>query len=55
MGTDGMRLFVDGAQVANRTDTTQGESYLGYWRVGGDDLVRMAERTVEREPRHRGR
>ena len=34
-----MRLYVDGAQVASRTDTTQGEAYLGYWRVGGDNLA----------------
>ncbi|WP_157535931.1 LamG-like jellyroll fold domain-containing protein [Microbacterium sp. Root166] len=38
MGPAGMVLYVDGAQVAGRTDTTQGEAYLGYWRVGGDSL-----------------
>lgn len=32
----GMQLFVDGKSVANRTDTTQGQSMLGYWRIGGD-------------------
>ncbi len=33
-----MALYVDGVRVARRTDTTQGEAYLGYWRVGGDNL-----------------
>ena len=39
MGGGGMRLYVDGAQVGTRTDTTQGEAYLGHWRVGGDNLA----------------
>ncbi len=39
MGAGGMRLYVDGAQVGSRTDTTQGEAYLGNWRVGGDNLA----------------
>ena len=34
----GMRLYVDGALVANRTDTTTAESYSGWWRVGFDNL-----------------
>jgi PKD repeat protein len=38
MSSAGMRLYVDGALVAQRTDTTAGESYLGYWRLGGDNL-----------------
>jgi PKD repeat protein len=42
MNSAGMRLFVDGAPndqpVASRADTTAGESYLGYWRLGGDRL-----------------
>ena len=38
MGAEGMRLYVDGVRVANRADTTQGEAYVGYWRVGGDNL-----------------
>ena len=38
MGPGGMRLYVDAAQVGSRTDTTQGEAYLGYWRVGGDSM-----------------
>ncbi|KQU65500.1 PKD domain-containing protein [Phycicoccus sp. Root101] len=36
MGAAGMRLYVDGALVGQRADTTAGEAYLGYWRVGGD-------------------
>ena len=38
MGTAGMALYVDGVSVGSRSDTTQGEAYLGYWRLGGDDL-----------------
>ena len=33
-----MQLYVDGVRVGQRTDTTAGEAYLGYWRVGGDNL-----------------
>lgn len=32
----GMVLYVDGARVAQRTDTASAEYYYGYWRVGGD-------------------
>ncbi|MFT3943703.1 MAG: PKD domain-containing protein [Ancrocorticia sp.] len=32
----GMRLYVDGQLVGERTDTTSGQAYNGYWRVGGD-------------------
>ncbi len=38
MGAQGMALYVDGVRVARRSDTTQGENYLGYWRVQGDNL-----------------
>jgi PKD repeat protein len=38
MSSAGMRLYVDGNLVGSRTDTTAGEAYLGYWRVGGDVL-----------------
>ena len=38
MSSAGMRLYVDGVLVASRTDTTAGEAYLGYWRLGGDNL-----------------
>ncbi|MFT4216805.1 MAG: PKD domain-containing protein [Micropruina sp.] len=36
MSAQGMQLYVDGVRVAYRPDTTQGEAYLGYWRVQGD-------------------
>ncbi|MGW2652249.1 LamG-like jellyroll fold domain-containing protein [Streptomyces sp. NPDC001478] len=36
-GPAGMRLYVDGAQVAANT-TTGNRSYNGYWRVGGDAM-----------------
>ena len=36
MSSTGMRLYVDGALVGQRADTTSGEAYLGYWRLGGD-------------------
>ncbi len=32
---DGMRLYVDGSQVATNAATT-GQNFLGYWRVGSD-------------------
>jgi PKD repeat protein len=38
MSSAGMRLYVDGNLVGSRTDTTAGEAYLGYWRLGGDVL-----------------
>ena len=37
-----MRLYVDGVRVGHAADTTQGEEYLGYWRLGGDRLDRLA-------------
>ena len=40
LSPDGMRLYVDGALVAQRSDVTVGEHLaLGYWRVGGDSLT----------------
>ncbi|MET1053245.1 MAG: LamG domain-containing protein, partial [Mycetocola sp.] len=36
LGPSGMELYVDGVRVAQRTDTTSGQSYTGYWRIGGD-------------------
>ncbi|MEY2848657.1 MAG: hypothetical protein RI885_1322 [Actinomycetota bacterium] len=36
LGPSGMQLFIDGARVAQRTDTTAGQAYDGYWRIGGD-------------------
>jgi hypothetical protein len=38
MSSAGMALYVDGIQIGLRSDTTQGEAYLGYWRLGGDSL-----------------
>jgi len=38
LGANGMRLYIDGKQVGSRTDTTSGQGYSGYWRVGGDNL-----------------
>lgn len=38
MSPQGMVLYVDGGAVAQRADTTRGERYLGYWRLGGDNL-----------------
>ncbi|WP_324276044.1 LamG-like jellyroll fold domain-containing protein [Blastococcus brunescens] len=32
----GMALYVDGALVGSRSDTTAAQVYNGYWRVGGD-------------------
>ncbi|MGC0366345.1 PKD repeat protein [Rhodococcus sp. 27YEA15] len=39
LDTTGMKLYVDGKQVADRADTIQA-SYRtsGYWRVGGDNM-----------------
>ncbi|MFF1632848.1 PKD domain-containing protein [Leifsonia sp. NPDC058248] len=38
LGSNGMRLYVDGKVVGSRTDVTTGQDYAGYWRVGGDNL-----------------
>ncbi len=38
LSSAGMKLWVDGLQVGARTDTTSGQDYKGYWRVGGDSL-----------------
>ena len=38
LGPNGMALYVDGQQVASRSDVTQGQAYNGYWRIGGDNL-----------------
>ncbi|QHT54781.1 PKD domain-containing protein [Cellulomonas sp. H30R-01] len=38
MGTEGMKLYVDGRRVGQRADTTTGQAYAGYWRIGGDNL-----------------
>jgi PKD repeat protein len=35
---NGMRLYVDGVQVASRSDVNTGRGVDGYWRVGNDTL-----------------
>lgn len=36
LSSAGMVLYVDGARVAVKSDTTSAQPYLGFWRVGGD-------------------
>lgn len=38
LGPDGMVLYVDGQPKAARTDTTSGQQFSGFWRIGGDNL-----------------
>ena len=38
LGSGGMTLSIDGKRVASRVDTTAGQSYSGFWKVGGDSL-----------------
>ncbi|WP_461036700.1 CBM96 family carbohydrate-binding protein [Streptomyces mayteni] len=44
VGTNGMRLYVDGQQVASNTSYTSARNVTGYWRAGGDSLVNWANR-----------
>jgi hypothetical protein len=37
-GTTGMKLYVDGNLVGSDATTKGGQSFSGYWRVGGDNL-----------------
>lgn len=37
-GPAGMVLYVDGVMVGSDPQTTTAQSYLGYWRIGGDNL-----------------
>ena len=37
-GSDGMKLYVDGALVTSNAAYTGAQSFTGYWRVGGDNL-----------------
>jgi hypothetical protein len=37
-GSDGMKLYVDGALIAWDPTQTASQPYSGYWRVGGDNL-----------------
>ena len=39
LGSDGMKLYVDGDQVAANAGITKAQVYRGYWRVGGDRLT----------------
>ena len=39
LGSSGMKLYVDDLLVGSRGDTTSGQPYSGYWRVGGDSLT----------------
>lgn len=36
LGPEGLSLYVDGVLAETRADTTFGQSYDGYWRIGGD-------------------
>jgi hypothetical protein len=36
-GSLGMVLYIDGVKIAQNTQTTN-QSYVGYWRIGGDNL-----------------
>ena len=36
--TNGTELWVDGKRVARDPGTTSAQAYLGYWRIGGDNL-----------------
>ncbi|AXE39668.1 PKD domain-containing protein [Acidipropionibacterium virtanenii] len=38
LGSEGMRLYMDGALVASNASVTSAQSYSGYWRIGGDSL-----------------
>ncbi len=38
MGEGGMVLSIDGVRVGQRADTTAGQVYEGYWRIGHDNL-----------------
>jgi len=44
LGSNGMRLYVDGNVVGSRTDVTAGQAFSGFWRVGGDNLSGWANR-----------
>ncbi|WP_079032160.1 LamG-like jellyroll fold domain-containing protein [Streptomyces specialis] len=39
VGANGMRLYVDGQQVASSILTTSARNATSYWRVGGDSLL----------------
>ena len=38
VGSEGMKLYLDGQLVGSRAGITEGRSFAGYWRFGGDTL-----------------
>ena len=38
LGSDGMKLYVDGNQVAANANVKKAQVYRGYWRIGSDRL-----------------
>ena len=38
LGPDGMTLYIDGKQVAKKTNVTAARDIQGHWRIGGDTL-----------------
>ena len=45
LSSAGMKLYVDGALVASRSDVTNGlDAPWGYWRIGGDNLTSWTSR-----------
>jgi PKD repeat protein len=44
-GWDGMKLYVDGQLVGSLPDNTS-QDYLGFWRVGGDNLASWPNRPL---------
>ena len=44
MDAEGMKLYVDGALAASRTDVQNGRNYYGFWRVGRDTLTNWPSR-----------
>ena len=43
-GADGLRLYIDGVQVASNWTVRGAQPITGYWRVGGDNLSGWANR-----------
>ncbi|WP_299038933.1 LamG-like jellyroll fold domain-containing protein, partial [uncultured Pseudokineococcus sp.] len=39
LGAGGQSLYVDGRQVASDPSTTGAQPYVGFWRVGGDNVT----------------
>ena len=39
LNSEGMKLYVDGAPVASRSDVQNGRNYYGFWRVGRETLL----------------